>query len=142
MDKLPEVDYIASGPNCDCGPIVSGLREVAKAHAASLGRARLKGVRQLTEDYGMYSPQWNGETHEMEECFLGYYNNFELLRADRFASSPVYRSWVSAIDANGGIYRHRWGDALLRRVGCALMQCKVHRTPGPWHPRLVAATRA
>jgi hypothetical protein len=121
---MPEVDYVTSGPNCDCGSIVAGLRPMLRTHAAQQGRQQVPAVQLLTSE-GDYSPQWNGEEHTMEECFLGYYNNFELLRLGSFRKSAAYQKWIGAVDAAGGIYRSRWGDALLRRAGCALMGCRV-----------------
>jgi len=124
LEHMPEVDYVTSGPNCDCGSIVAGLRPMLRTHAAQQGQQQVPAVQLLTSE-GDYSPQWNGEEHKMEECFLGYYNNFELLRLGSFRKSAAYQKWIGAVDAAGGIYRSRWGDALLRRAGCALMGCRV-----------------
>jgi hypothetical protein len=58
-------------------------------------------------------------------CVKGFYNNFELLRVDHFRESAVYSAWVADVAESGGIYRYRWGDAILRRIGLALMGART-----------------
>lgn len=42
-----------------------------------------------------------------------YYNNFEVTKL-KFFRRPEIRHWVNAIDATNGIFKYRWGDAVLR----------------------------
>jgi hypothetical protein len=45
----------------------------------------------------------------------GYYNNLELGRVSMF-QTPLALEYTKDIVLSNGIYKHRWGDALLRRV--------------------------
>jgi hypothetical protein len=45
-----------------------------------------------------------------------FYTNFEVV-AMRFVRSSSYRAWFAHVDALGGIYVHRWGDAPIRWLG-------------------------
>mmetsp|Transcript_25133 Transcript_25133/g.58581 ORF Transcript_25133/g.58581 Transcript_25133/m.58581 type:complete len:126 (-) Transcript_25133:389-766(-) len=58
-------------------------------------------------------------------CVNGFYNNFEVLRMADFRASRVHAQWASLVDFSQGIYKHRWGDAILRRIGLALMGAGV-----------------
>lgn len=42
-----------------------------------------------------------------------YYNNFEIMNTHFFRRTDV-RQWIDMIDATHGIYKYRWGDAVLR----------------------------
>jgi hypothetical protein len=48
-----------------------------------------------------------------------YYNNFEVFQTKFFRRTSV-RAWIDAIDASHGIYKYRWGDAMLRYLTLAL----------------------
>ncbi len=48
-----------------------------------------------------------------------YYNNFEVFQTKFFRQMDV-RAWIDAIDASHGIYKYRWGDAMLRYLTLAL----------------------
>jgi hypothetical protein len=48
-----------------------------------------------------------------------YYNNFEVFQTKFFRRHDV-RAWIDAIDASHGIYKYRWGDAILRYLTLAL----------------------
>lgn len=48
-----------------------------------------------------------------------YYNNFEVMNTSFFRRIAV-REWVQAIDDSHGIYKYRWGDAILRRMTLTL----------------------
>jgi len=45
-----------------------------------------------------------------------FYNNFEICLCEWFRNEP-WRSYMAAIDEDGGIYRCRWGDAPIRSLG-------------------------
>ena len=47
--------------------------------------------------------------------------NFEVMSLD-FFRSPAYRALFDHIDAVGGIYTERWGDAVVRALSLALLQ--------------------
>jgi hypothetical protein len=49
----------------------------------------------------------------------GYYNNFEIMKTHFFRRTDV-REWIEMIDATHGIYKYRWGDAILRYLTLTL----------------------
>jgi alpha 1,2-mannosyltransferase len=49
-----------------------------------------------------------------------YYNNFELSRPSVWRT-PAYRAYIAALDADGGIFRHRWGDAPIRTLAAHML---------------------
>ena len=58
-----------------------------------------------------------------------YYNNFEVVKVEFFKREDV-RRWVEAIDATQGIFKYRWGDAVLRYLTMAIFaekQAVLHR---------------
>ena len=48
-----------------------------------------------------------------------YYNNFEITKVKFFQRKDV-RHWVEFIDSTYGIFKYRWGDAVLRYLTLAL----------------------
>ena len=57
-----------------------------------------------------------------------YYNpNFEIIKLD-FWRSPAYRDYFNFIDHSGGIYKYRWGDAIIHSLAIAmfLLESKLH----------------
>jgi len=54
-----------------------------------------------------------------EDGVLMYYNNFEVFKMSFFRQSLV-QDWINAVDASHGIYKYRWGDAVLRYLTFAL----------------------
>jgi hypothetical protein len=60
---------------------------------------------------------------------LNYYNNFEITNVKFFQHKDVYH-WVEFIDSTFGIFKYRWGDAVLRYLTLALFAEKhevLHR---------------
>jgi len=57
---------------------------------------------------------------ERETC-LGYFNNFEITRVN-FMTQPKVRKWHEAVTEKEpfGVFRFRWGDALIRYLTLAL----------------------
>lgn len=49
-----------------------------------------------------------------------FYNNFEISRLDIW-QSELYRDFMSTVDANGGIFRIRWGDSPIRTMMLAVI---------------------
>jgi hypothetical protein len=39
------------------------------------------------------------------------FTNFAIANVSLFRDHPLMQAWLQAVDLNGGIYRHRWGDA-------------------------------
>jgi hypothetical protein len=48
-----------------------------------------------------------------------YYNNFEIMKVQFFQRKDVCH-WVEFIDSTYGIFKYRWGDAVLRYLTLAL----------------------
>jgi hypothetical protein len=48
-----------------------------------------------------------------------YYNNFEITKVKFFQRKDVCH-WVEFIDSTYGIFKYRWGDAVLRYLTLAL----------------------
>ena len=48
-----------------------------------------------------------------------YYNNFEVMKLDFFRRRNV-RHWIEEVDRTNGIFKYRWGDALLRYITLAI----------------------
>ena len=61
---------------------------------------------------------------------LGYYNNFEITRRE-FFQQPNVKSFTDRIvsQAPYGIYKHRWGDAILRYITLALFSSREEIAP-------------
>ncbi|KAB8342829.1 hypothetical protein FH972_022427 [Carpinus fangiana] len=49
-----------------------------------------------------------------------YWSNFEIADMD-FFRSPAYRAFFAHLDAAGGFYYERWGDAAVHSLGAALL---------------------
>lgn len=92
-------------------------------------------VQKVTTDY----IERNKITIKQPETFRGafrndavytYFNNFEVVKLE-FFRSPAVRRWVNAIDKTNGIFKYRWGDAILRYIGLAIFAEKqqvLHRS--------------
>ena len=39
----------------------------------------------------------------------------------RFLRSRPYSSWIRTVDAHGGIFSRRWGDAAVRFIGVSML---------------------
>jgi hypothetical protein len=88
---------------------------------------RLPGTMKLKEVCFAYikianiSPE---DPRRLENAFVvngirTYYNNFEVMKIHFFRQTRV-RKWIQMIDGSHGIYKYRWGDAILRYLTLAL----------------------
>ncbi|KAL1512026.1 hypothetical protein AB1Y20_005301 [Prymnesium parvum] len=114
LDERPDVSYIANDDNHDCNELVRGLRALTLDFAKSHNLSLREGVGAKG-----FPPGAN--------CLRGYYNNLEVVRLDAFRRSEVFEEWSRVVTASQGIYRHRWGDAILRRLSLNLMNARVLR---------------
>ena len=48
--------------------------------------------------------------------FAIIFTNFAIANVSIFRDHPMIRTWLKSVDRNGGIYRHRWGDAPLHTL--------------------------
>ena len=90
--------YLHHRENEDCGPVAEGLAAFAAQWAASEALPPMAALNAS-------SPK----------CVRGFYNNAEVGRLESFRSPRAAR-FRAAVLRDGGIYHHRWGDALLRRI--------------------------
>jgi len=63
-----------------------------------------------------------------------FYTNFEVVDFKIFQSKR-YRQWFEHVDALGGIYEFRWGDAPLRWLGLSMsvQRNETKKVTGCWH---------
>lgn len=94
--------YIANEKMTDCGSHVQDLS---------------KHVRQFQTNQNIAA-----ELSDMtEKCVGGYFNNFEIVHLDTFRQSKIHNQFTNFILNSNGIYLHRWGDAILRRLDLDMM---------------------
>lgn len=87
----------------------------------------LPGTMELKEICFAYEKKINiplDNLRRLNDAFLDngiktYYNNFEIMKIEFFHKTHV-REWIQMIDATHGIYKYRWGDAILRYLTLAL----------------------
>jgi len=99
FDTHPDLGYVHNYDNADCGDIVAGLRDLTKQFI------QLHGV----------NPSSVKALDARDDCVMGWYNNFEAGRIAAF-QTPKALEFTKAVVDSKGIYRARWGDALLRRI--------------------------
>jgi mannosyltransferase len=117
LDTLPTVSYVVAANNRDCGKIVRGLPEFATEFASRHGASTLRSINKLQSE--------RNAGRKANPCLLGFYNNFEILRMADFTGSALHAEWTSAVAKSHGIFEHRWGDAILRRLGLTMMGVNV-----------------
>lgn len=108
FDKDPALGYIHNIDSHDCGIVAKGLNEFARSFALNhtIDPSSIPAVQVPTN------------------CVKGFYNNLELGRISAF-QTPGAKEWTQAVVDNKGIYTHRWGDALLRRLLIELTNMKT-----------------
>lgn len=92
------------------------------------------GLKQITEEYIQQNNIKVKQSDMLRDAFSNntvrnYYNNFEVANIEFFKREYV-RRWVEAIDATQGIFKYRWGDAVLRYLTLAIFAEKqevLHR---------------
>jgi len=108
FDEDPNLGYIHNTENTDCGIVASGLKAFAGSYAIS---------------HNM-DPGSIPSLKAQSGCVKGFYNNLELGRISAF-QTPDAKEWTQAVADSKGIYTHRWGDALLRRLLIELTKIKT-----------------
>jgi hypothetical protein len=111
----------------DVARFTRGLVDLAEAHVAQQpqeqpGGASGGGDRGGGGASAAIEPAWpaawaHAVAHKAEPP--SFYNNIEW-GATAFFRRPGVRALVERIDQDGGIYRHRWGDATIRWLQLAL----------------------
>ena len=119
LARLRGAAYVTPVGSADCGAIVEGLPGLAYAAAKRHGlEARVLPL--------MFRNRCKRCPTKGQMCVIGFYNNLEVVRvADFVALPPAAATFARAVQRSHGIYRHRWGDAIIRRLELALMGSKV-----------------
>jgi len=114
FDKDLQLGYLHNVENMDHGTVAQGLnqftRDFARSHHIDL--AKVPAVMTVGS--------------MLAEEVKGYYNNLELGRISMF-QTPMALEYTKEIVRSKGIYEHRWGDALLRRLVVELTGIKTQR---------------
>ena len=119
LARLRGAAYVTPVGNADCGNIVKDLPGLAYAAAEHHGlQARVLPL--------MFRQRCKRCRTKGQLCVIGFYNNLEVVRvADFVTLPPAAATFARAVQRSHGIYRHRWGDAIIRRLELALMGSKV-----------------
>ena len=155
LDERPTVHYLHNYEAHDCGLVAQGLAELAQVFAVDRGgrwhnrrprvyRDRLSPLPLSPSDEGFGATEelyyracdgqmrgWGREVVAWNEsgCVATFFNNAEAGRIEIFREDECQKEWRRAVDVAGGVYRHRWGDAPLRRIGIDL--CGTRTLPLP-----------
>ena len=124
LDARPHVAYVANPLRHaypDCGRVVLGLdwltlKFSSEHHVGPLRETVSVRPQTLTERRNA------GRT---KLCVRAYFTNFEIIRLAAFRRSPRFARWRETVERDGGIFRHRWGDAPIRRISLNLMNERV-----------------
>ncbi len=81
-------------------------------------------MKQITFDYVKKNKIMVKQPEMLRDAFgnnsvRNYYNNFEITKVEFFRRQDVFH-WVEFIDLTYGIFKYRWGDAVLRYLTLAL----------------------
>ncbi|CAF1555935.1 unnamed protein product [Rotaria sp. Silwood1] len=98
---------------------------------------QLPGTMKMKTVTSDYIQQYNIKPKQLDmlnnafnnKTVWNYYNNFEVSKVEFFRRKEV-RHWIDAIDSTHGIFKYRWGDAVLRYLTLALFAEKrevLHR---------------
>ena len=101
--------YIANIIFADLAEVTKGLKELTLSHVKKHNIIPMNLER-------------FGNAFLDDTCLL-YYNNFEVVSIDFFLTPPVL-NFAKAVLEDGGIYRYRWGDHILRYVELSLFAKK------------------
>jgi len=98
-----------------------GFRDFLIGYASTHKKNFLPGAMEsmaslYAEPDKIVSKRAAGLPDEGKEIWLGrkmFYNNFEILQVDHFLQDSV-KDFTAAVAKSHGIYKHRWGDAVIR----------------------------
>lgn len=106
--RARQLVYIANEQHLELERILPGTMNLQKFFFAYLNQTKL-----VAQDQRKVSLAFR------KSSIRTYYNNFEVFQTKFFRQVGV-RAWINAIDASHGIYKYRWGDAMLRYLTLAL----------------------
>lgn len=106
--KVKDIVYIANDEQIEFEKVLPGTLELQTFFTDYTTKKKL-----IPQDPSKISAAF------MKNGIRTYYNNFELFRTTFFRQAIV-QDWINAVDASHGIYKYRWGDAILRYLTLAL----------------------
>jgi len=95
-------------------------------------RSTIETLWQTTKDFLKSHPEYRVEGNAMgfisdnrgeEYNLCHFWSNFEIADMD-FWRAPAYTAYVDYLEASGGFYYERWGDAPVHSIGAALFAHK------------------
>jgi hypothetical protein len=108
MMKVKQLVYLANEQQLELEKVLPGTMKLQTFFVEYLNQMQL-----VPQDQAKVDSAFTKDTIRI------YYNNFEVFQTKFFRRTDV-RSWIDAIDASHGIYKYRWGDAMLRYLTLAL----------------------
>jgi hypothetical protein len=94
---------------------VRGLWNATRSFLASPTARRISGYALGYNRNASFFEEWNEPNV--------FYNNFEISHLSIW-KNPLWKAYMHEIDASGGIFYHRWGDAPIHSIGVSLMLSK------------------
>lgn len=79
-----------------------------------------KHVRNIFEDAYKKPRLYEDKFDDEEYNLCHFWTNFEIARTDLF-TSDLYQDYFNHLEASGGFYRERWGDAPVHSLAVAMM---------------------
>jgi hypothetical protein len=122
--------YTYAQTACDDSSVTFGLwKVVATHHALAKGGSDLAArLPPLLTEHGTCPHSEGPEAQGVAWNNIIYYNNWEVVDLS-WLRSAEYAAFFAAIDATGGIYTKRWGDAPVRTLAAValLPPAAIHR---------------
>lgn len=110
LDKHQRLAYLHNKENKDHGNVTEGLCDFVRAYV---------------QDRGQEEP----DSCTLSDGYVrGFFNNIEVGRVEAFQSHAA-SDFMEAVQVTQGIYKHRWGDALLRRIMIELLGLQAESLP-------------
>jgi hypothetical protein len=106
--KVKQLIYLANEENAEVEKVLPGTMKLQTFFVEYQHKMRL-----VPQDQAKVNSAFTKDTIRI------YYNNFEVFQTKFFRQTDV-RAWIDAIDGTHGIYKYRWGDAMLRYLTLAL----------------------
>jgi hypothetical protein len=111
MMKKEDKDYafLTGGKFLDTVPYFEGLNSALQEFEVQYVHPGTRSLAQIIKN----------TVDSLQEGTL-YYTNFEIVRVKAFSES-LYMNLFDHIERVGGIYKHRWGDHIIRYAGIHLL---------------------
>ena len=111
--------------NCDYGYIENTVQNEDKSVTVGFGKCLYKFCKENTNLISNFLNLCNEATLKPKI----YYTNFEVVRL-KWAKSNIHKNFLAYIIHSQGIYKYRWGDALIRYYVVNLLGAKKNSLNG------------